>query len=144
MDAAVNSDKWGGADLVIRDEDGIILASAMWAFPPQTEQHAAKALTCQLGLQFALDCCCMDIVLENDNQEIKAISNSRYSVTYFGLIISNCLSLPSSFISVKRYLNRVAHELAQLALTTPNSFETEMEGAANNIYSLVFLDLSGP
>ena len=66
---------------------------------------------------------------------------------YFGLLISNCRALLNSFRSVqfshvKGDGNKVAHELANIVLNTPNS--VWMEGAPETVCNLAVLDLLGP
>ena len=79
---------------VTRDEDRCILAAASWAIPPDLEAHEAEAMVCWMGLQFALDGCFMDIILESASIEaIQALSNFNIQDNYFGLLISNSLAL---------------------------------------------------
>ena len=127
------------------NSDRVILAAATQAAPPTLEAHELEALTYFLSLNFAFDCCCLDIILEGDNVTMtEALTKHKHQENYFGLI-SNCIALPNKFRSftvshMKRDANKVAYELAKIALTKPNS--VWLEGALNNILSLAILDSS--
>ncbi|KAL4357215.1 hypothetical protein AHAS_Ahas09G0164400 [Arachis hypogaea] len=81
-----------------------------------------------------------DIIVESDNIEvIQSLREKRTQNNYFSTFIVDCLHLIPSFRSVefshvKRNDNRVAHKLANMALTTPNT--VWMEEAPQNIYNL--------
>ena len=88
MDASVKLGKWGGVGVVIRDLDGVILATANWAILPNMETNEVEVWACYMGLKLAMDCCFMEIVLESDNVEvIHALSSHKKQDNYFGLII---------------------------------------------------------
>ncbi|KAL4314926.1 hypothetical protein AHAS_Ahas15G0133900 [Arachis hypogaea] len=126
VDAAVPHDINGGVGVVIRNEMGIIMAAATQAIPYPLEEHEAEAYAAFWGLNFAKDCCFSKVILESDNIEVMgALKQRRCFNSCFGTFITDAISLIRNFrfvefSHVKREGNKVAHELATLALTTPN------------------------
>ncbi|XP_016199994.1 uncharacterized protein LOC107641002 [Arachis ipaensis] len=144
VDAAVPHDINGGVGVVIRDEMGIIMALAIQAIPYPFEAHEAEAYAAFWGLNFIKDCCFAKVILKSDNTEVMGALKQRCFSSCFGTFIIDAISLIKNFRSVefshvKREGNRVAHELATLALTNPNCMW--MEDVLNHIQNLALLDV---
>ncbi|RYR31804.1 hypothetical protein Ahy_B01g056721 [Arachis hypogaea] len=125
---------------------GIIMeASATQAIPYPLEAHEAEAYAAFWGLNFAKDCCFSNVILKSDNIEVMgALKQRRCFNSCFGTFITDAISLIKNFrfvkfSHVKREGNRVAHELATLALTTPNCMW--MEDAPSHVQNLAMLDV---
>ena len=127
VDASLHYDDYGGVGSVVRDFEGAIFAAATWPISPSLKVNEVGAQAVYLGLKFARECYFLDVIVDSDSAlVIQALSTSKPVDNYFGLLISNCLASLTSFKSVqsshmKRDGNKVAHELANIALTNPNS-----------------------
>ncbi|KAL4330796.1 hypothetical protein AHAS_Ahas13G0435900 [Arachis hypogaea] len=148
VDAAKDRDNKGGVGVVARNCWGQIMAAATWSLPFPLEAHEAEAYAVQWGINFASECCFTEIIVESDNLEVvKALKHGRISDSYFGSFIADALDLCKkfrlvSFSHVKRNGNKVAHELAQLAITTPNY--VWMEEAPGHVTNLAMCDILAP
>ncbi|XP_072066116.1 uncharacterized protein [Arachis hypogaea] len=70
VDAAVPHDINRGVGVVIRDEMGIIMVSAIKEIPYPLEAHEAEAYAAFWGLNFAKDCYFSKVIIESDNMEV--------------------------------------------------------------------------
>ncbi|MED6185375.1 hypothetical protein PIB30_056452 [Stylosanthes scabra] len=119
-----------------------------WPIRFPLQAHEAEALALYVGMNFAKDCCFTDIIVESDNLEVvNALKQRKCNDSCFGTFIADALSVSRNFRSlsfthVRRTGNRVAHELAQLALTNPISMW--MEDAPNHVLNLAYLDILAP
>ncbi|MED6150361.1 hypothetical protein PIB30_071537, partial [Stylosanthes scabra] len=66
VDAVTGQQSNGGVGIVARDEEGQILATAVWTIPFHLQAHQAEAYSIDLGLSLARDCCSMKVVIESD------------------------------------------------------------------------------
>ncbi|XP_015943920.1 uncharacterized protein LOC107469042 [Arachis duranensis] len=148
VDASCIDEETVGIGAVARDSEGTILMSGMWKVNLSIKSHEAEALACLMGLERARKCCFFDIIVKSDNIEvIQSLREKRIQSNYLSTFIVDCLHLIPSFRSVefshvKRNGNRITHELANMALTTPNTMW--MEEAPQNICNMAWLERLGP
>ncbi|XP_057720352.1 uncharacterized protein LOC130934843 [Arachis stenosperma] len=148
VDASTSENGLVGIGIVARDNFGAILMASTWKGDLSLNSQEAEALACLMGLEKAQQCCFFDVIVENDNIEvIQSLRLNKRQNNYFESFIVDCFNLVTSlrsvkFSHVKRSGNRVAHELAKIALTNPN--EVWMEDAPSNICNLAFLDIISP
>ena len=82
----------------------------------------AKVMAFRLGLGLAKDLCLWEIEVETDCLEVvNGLNHQSSNISLFDLLIEDCImlvdSFPQCFFShVSRNGNRVAHELARLAV----------------------------
>ncbi|KAL0012535.1 hypothetical protein SO802_007643 [Lithocarpus litseifolius] len=122
FDAAIFTDKGrSGVGAVIRNERGEVMAtlSAMGPFVQDSEE--AEIVACRKALEFAIDACFTDLVIEGDTVNVvRAIDSNCMDSSRLGTVIEDIHCLVSglrwSTVScVKRSANTIAHCLAQFA-----------------------------
>ena len=108
--------------VIIRDKEGSILAATTRKLEIKLEPRMAKVMAFRLGLNLAKDLCLWEIKAEIDYLEVvNGINYQSSNMSMFDLLIKNCVLLTDSFRQcffshVSRNGNRVAHELARLAV----------------------------
>ena len=112
-----------GLGVVIRNQDGLVMASLSEVTPLPSTVIEVETLAARRAVEFALELGFENIILEGDSEIlIKILNRSSRSLASFGHIINDINFLASRFacfsaIHVKRHCNRVAHSLARRALS---------------------------
>ena len=112
-----------GLGVVIRNQDGLVMASLSEVVPLPSTVIEVETLAARRAVEFALELGFENIVLEGDSEIlIKILNRSSRSLAPFGHIINDINFLASRFACfsathVKRHCNRVAHSLARRALS---------------------------
>ena len=105
----------------------------------------AEVMVFRLGLELAKDLCLWEIEAEIDCLEVvNGLNHQSSNMSLFDLLIQDCVMLAASFCQcffshVSRNGNRVAHELAKLAV---DFFDVVwVEDAPQHICNIIFLDI---
>ena len=112
-----------GLGVVIRNQDGLVMASLSEVTPLPSTVIEVETLAARRAVEFALELGFENIILEGDSEIlIKILNSSNRSLAPFGHIINDINFLASRFACfsathVKRHCNRVAHSLARRALS---------------------------
>nr|XP_023893772.1 uncharacterized protein LOC112005706 [Quercus suber] len=111
--------------MVVRDCNGEVMASLIQqleqAYQPVEVEAIATCKVVEFGSEIGVDCA----IVEGDSEVIvKALRNNENGLTPFALLINDVslfLGLFSelSYSHIRRDGNKVAHNLARLALMTP-------------------------
>ena len=115
-------DKCSGLGVIIRDKEGLVIASMAIRVPQQLQPIEIEALATNKALEFAKELDISDVVLEGDSLLVMtALKSKNIGLAPFGLLLQDSLALSSGFSKLfyshtKREGNIVAHNLAQLAV----------------------------
>ena len=91
--------KWG-VGAVIRDNEGEVLAAAVWTILIGPEVRVAEAAGMRLGLALARDLCFQRIVAESVSLElIQALEHEHNHPSSFNLVVDDCLHSKKNFLS---------------------------------------------
>jgi hypothetical protein len=129
----VNSDanlvidgRWG-LGVACRNYQGELLAAATWEVPGYNEPALAEAFALYKAVLFAIECGFQKVIFECDCAHIISLINKDYTNprSYLGNFVRGILGnkdrfCSSSFSSIRREANKVAHNLAALAHQEPN------------------------
>ena len=134
-----------GLDIVIRDEEGAVLASMLQQVPLPTTVAQVEALATRRVGEFVLEIGITNVVIEGDLESIcRELQDLSPSLALHGHLIqdvkflSNSLQLVS-FSHVRHEGNTVAHALARSAINRP-SLTIWMEDVPPDIRHLVQAD----
>ena len=110
-----------GFGVVIRNNQGEVMAAMASRRPPVSCSEEAETLACRKALEFAVDTGFSELLVEGDNANVmRAISSSTMNFSVLGNVIAdihcNLYGLGRVSIScIKRNGNRVAHVIARYA-----------------------------
>nr|POE54030.1 hypothetical protein CFP56_47761 [Quercus suber] len=141
-------DKCSGLGVIIRNQEGLVIASMSTQVPQQLQPIEIEALAASNALGFAREVAISEAVLEgNSSLVMTALKTKNPGLAPFGLLIQDSLSLSSGFSKLyyshtKRKGNIVAHSLAQLAVNFLNSV-IWMEDVPSDVLSSYYADLVG-
>nr|POF24766.1 putative ribonuclease h protein [Quercus suber] len=136
-----------GIGVIIRNEDGAIMALMIQQLPLPTTVAQVEALATRREVEFALELGMTKVIMEGDSEVIcKELQDPSTSLALHGHIIQDikCLSNAFQCINfphVRRQGNTVAHALAKMAVTEPNQ-TVWMEGVPPDIHHIVQADLA--
>lgn len=117
------------AGIVIRDCRGLILLAACKTLHPCSSAEQAEALASLEGIRCALQWIHMPVILETDNAEVVARLKTKHSSrsVWEGVIMEAKAAMQGlqavEVAHIKRDSNKVAHTLAQMALSSGNCLE---------------------
>ena len=140
--------KCSGLGVIIRNQEGLVIASMSTRLPQQLQPIEIEALAASKALEFAREVGISEAVLEGDSLLVmKALKTKNAGLAPFGLLIQDSLTLSSGFSKLsyshtKREGNTVAHNLAQLAVNLPNCV-IWMEDVPSDVLSFYHADLAG-
>ncbi|XP_075665085.1 uncharacterized protein LOC142634688 [Castanea sativa] len=122
--ATFAEDGTAGIGVVLRNEEGLIIASLTQRIPLPTSVIEVEAVAARRTLELALELSFDNIILEGDSEIlIKILKAGGSSLAHFGNLIADILFLTSHFSKVKfsfvrRQCNGLAHSLARCAFIT--------------------------
>ena len=125
-DAIFVEEKCSDLGVIIRNQEGLVIASMSTRVPQQLQLIEIEALAASKALEFAREVGIYEAVLEGDSLLVMtALKTKNPGLAPFGLLIQDSLTLSSGFSKLsyshtKRDGNLVAHSLAQLAINIPN------------------------
>ena len=132
--------------MVIRDNNGVVLASCLEKLHQTYKPEEVEALAALKAVTLACDLGFRKAILEGDSLSlIKALKSTEDSLSPIGLLVDDVKRVASSFerlvySHVKRNGNRVAHSLAKNALRIPN-FQVWMEDVSSHITLILDLEV---
>ena len=136
-----------GIGVVIRNEDGAVMASMSQQLPLPTTVAMVEALAARKAVEFALELGLTKVIIEGDSKVIcRELQDPNLSLALHGHILPDvkCLSNALQFVRyshVYRQRNNVAHALARRALSEPN-LTIWMEDVPPDIHHIVEADLA--
>jgi len=127
VDAAgpIEGGKWG-IDVVVRDYEGIVIATSCCQVFSLPDSEVAEALVIRKGLEFAKDMFFLNLIAESDDSNVvQALNTHQQHPNYVGSIIGDCINFnvffrSLRFLHVRREANQAAHYLAQYSLHNPD------------------------
>ena len=137
-----------GLGVVVRDKDGLAIASMVTRIPQQLQPTEIEALAAYKAVRFARELGLSQAVLEGDSSIVmSALNSSNPGLAPCGLLIQDTLNVATGFSKLsyshtKREGNSIAHNLAQLAANIPNCV-IWMEDVPSNVLSFYHADLAG-
>ncbi|XP_075633707.1 uncharacterized protein LOC142606209 [Castanea sativa] len=147
-DATLAKDQASGIGVVLRDENGLVLASLAQQLPHLYTPLITEAKVASRALQFAAELGFNRVILEGDcHVLIKALKEGSMFLCTDGLFIEDVLFDANFFNDlryshVKREGNKVAHSLARYALEVLCSV-VWMEDVPPPSFSVVQCDIIG-
>ena len=141
-------EKSSGLGVVIRDRQGLVVASMATRIPQQLQPVEIEAMAASKALEFARELGIAEAVLEGDSQVVIMALNSKSPVLApYGSLVQDSLSLSNSFSKLsyshtKREGNIVAHNLAKLVVNLTNCV-IWMEDVPPDVLSPYQADLAG-
>ncbi|GAV71250.1 RVT_3 domain-containing protein, partial [Cephalotus follicularis] len=121
-DGAYNeSEGLGGAGVVVRNVQGLVLVAASWFYPFVTDPLSTEALAILYAMELAVREGWKRIMVQSDAEVvINEILSSSPRLSSYGNVVEKIKSFISYFVEchftcVRRPSNQVAHELAQHA-----------------------------
>uniref|UniRef100_A0A7N2MU32 Reverse transcriptase domain-containing protein n=1 Tax=Quercus lobata TaxID=97700 RepID=A0A7N2MU32_QUELO len=145
--ATCSQEKTSGVGVVVRDMNGLVLASCAKRIHQSVKAMEIEAMAAATALTFAKDLGFQRLILEGDSLEvIQALLERTETLTPTGLLLEDVRSLSQNFdlllySHTKRDGNAVAHSLAKYALRIPD-FLAWMEDVPTHIQSIVQADLA--
>ena len=136
-----------GCGAVIRDSNGLVLASMSKLLPQQYTPMEIEALAASSALEFAAELGFNQAILETDSQVLSnALRNNSTYLPSFGLLIEDIKCNASLFNQllysyVKREGNIVAYHLARHSINI-SDFSVWMETVLPPFISLVLVDIA--
>jgi len=100
VDAAglIDDGKWG-IDVVVRDNEGVVIAASCWQVFSLPDSEVAEALAMQKGLKFSKYMSFLNLIAESDASNVVfALNAYQQSSTYVCSIIGDCISFNVWFI----------------------------------------------
>ncbi|XP_030974640.1 uncharacterized protein LOC115994576 [Quercus lobata] len=146
--ATFAEEKCSGLGVIIRDREGLVIASMAARVPQQLQPVEIEALAANKALEFAREMGILEAVLEGDSSLVMTTLNSKNpELAPFGLLLQDSLNLSAGFSKlsyshIKREGNTIAHNLAQLAVNFPNCV-IWMEDAPSDVLSSYPAGLAG-
>ena len=119
--ALFTEDKKSGIGVIIRNSQGLILASLSQLLPHDYTIAEVEALAAVTALQFARELDILEVVLEGDSEIIiTTLTDEHYPLTTYDLILQDANLLFMSFTQlryshVRKEGNMVTHNLARYA-----------------------------
>ena len=119
--ALFTEDKKSGIGVVIRNNQGLILASLSQLLPQDYTIAEVEALAAVTALQFARELDILEVVLEGDSEIIiTTLADEHYPLTTYDLILQDANLLFMSFTQlryshIRKEGNMVTHNLARYA-----------------------------
>ena len=136
-----------GIGVVIRNEDGVVMASMSQQLPLPTTVAMVEALAARKAIEFALELGLTKVIMEGDSKVIcRELQDPSPSLALHEHILQDvkCLSNALQFVRyshVYRQGNNVTHALARRALRESN-LVVWMEDVPPNIHHIVQADLA--
>nr|XP_023927486.1 uncharacterized protein LOC112038880 [Quercus suber] len=143
--AVFSQDGLAGIGVIIRNEQGLVMAALSQQIPSPTSVEMVEVLAARQAVLFAKELGFDKVELEGDSESVtKAILGDYMDRSYIGHVLQDIKFLFSSFsvISVKhiyREGNCVAHKLARRAVNSP--FLVWMESVPSDIFDVYQHDL---
>ena len=137
-----------GVGVVIRDHNGLVLASMSKQIPQLYSALEVEAMAASTTLSFATQLGFQWAILESDSLTLAtALQNNSTFLSSEGLLMEDIKFHASSFIQlryshVKREGNNVAHKLAKHALYI-SEFSVWMEDVPPPLLPVVLRDIAG-
>jgi len=133
---------WWGLGAAVRDEKGLIMASATWKMKGSDDVKFAESFALLRTIELARDCGFRRVSFEVDNELLaRMIQNEQAEDrSYLGQLIYEIRSLQSCFDMwslkhIDRSRNGLAHKMAQIAHSDPNKvWIEEVPFEANRMY----------
>ena len=135
-----------GIGVIVRDSQGLVLASMSQVIPLPLTVVELKTLAAAKALEFASDLNLGKVFLEGDSETvINSLNDNSPSLAPFGLLIQEVKNYANlfqciSFLHVCREGNNVAHNLARHARHV-NSFSVWMEDVPSHTFTTYQADL---
>ena len=136
-----------GLGVVIRNHDGLVMASLFEFVPLPSTVIEVETLAARRAVEFVLELGFDNIVLEGDSEVlIKLLNSCSKSLAPFGHIMNDIIFLASRFTCfsvthVQRQCNKFAHSLARRAISS-SPLAVWMEDVPPNLLSLTQVDLN--
>ncbi|XP_075665214.1 uncharacterized protein LOC142634848 [Castanea sativa] len=144
--AVFNDSNQSGIGVVIRDNNGAVLASCSKKIHQAYKPDEVETLAALKAVSFALELGFRIAILEGDALGlINALKSVVCSLSPTGLLIEDVKRVANSYVRllyshVKRNDNRVSHSLAKNALRIPD-FQIWMEDVPSHIVSILQMDV---
>ena len=135
-----------GIGVIIRDSQGLVLASMSQVIPLPLTVVELETLAAAKALEFASDLSLGKVILEGDSETIiNSLNDNSPSLAPFGLPIQEVKNYANlfqciSFLHVCREGNNVAHNLARHARHV-NGFSVWMEDVPSHTFTTYQADL---
>ena len=133
--------------MVIRNGDGLVIATLSHPLNQAFKVVEIEALAASRALEFAADIGLDNVILEGDSKVVtQALETKDVGLAAFGLLIRDACTLAGNFSDVsyshtKRKSNKVAHSLVKLATNLADCV-IWMEEVPPSIYHFVRADLA--
>ena len=141
-------EKSSGMGVIIRDRQGLVIASMATRISQQLRSVEIEAMAASKALEFARELGITEAVLEGDSQVVMMALNSKSPVLApYGSLLQDSVSLSNSFLKLsyshtKRESNTVAHSLTKVAVNLTNCV-IWMEDVSSDVLSSYRTDLAG-
>ena len=136
-----------GLGIVVRDKEGLAIASMVARIPQQLQPTEIEALAAYKAVGFARELGLSQAVLEGDSSIVmSALNSSNPGLAPCGLLIQDALNVAIGFSKLfyshtKRERNSVAHNLTQLAVNISNCV-IWIEDVSSDVMSFYHTDLA--
>ena len=146
--ATFRDKKKSSVSVVIRDDNGMVLASMSKQLPQLYSTLEVEAMAASTALQFASQLGFHRAILESDSLTLTmALRNNSTFLSPDGLLMKDIKFHASSFLQlryshVKREGNKVAHKLARHAICI-SDFSVQMEDVPPPLLPVVLEDIAG-
>ncbi|KAK9998718.1 hypothetical protein SO802_018321 [Lithocarpus litseifolius] len=148
FDGAVFEDQaCAGLGVVIRDSAGLVIGVLSQKIRLPSSMVTVEALAARRAVMFAKEISVFRVVVEGDSlQVIKAVNNSKLSMSSYGHIIDEIRLLSTSFsccnfVHVQREGNKLAHALAHRVVLSVD-FDVWMEDLPRDLDDVFLFDLA--
>ncbi|KAL0001329.1 hypothetical protein SO802_015110 [Lithocarpus litseifolius] len=148
FDGAVFEDQaCAGLGVVIRDSAGLVIGALSQKIRLPSSVVMVEDLAARRAVMFAKEISVFRVVVEGDSlQVIKAVNNSKLSMSSYGHIIDETRLLSTSFsccnfVHVQREGNKLAHALARRAVLSAD-FDVWMEDLPRDLDDVFLFDLA--
>ena len=145
--AVFNKTGEAGIGVIIRNPQGVVMASLSQRIPFPHSVEAVEATAARVAVQLAYDLGFKEVEVEGDSINIvQALSQTEPNYTLYGHIINDTkftsqLLVSVHFLHVKREGNKVAHSLAKRARCN-QPFQVWMEFVPPDIVPILYSDFS--
>ncbi|XP_075649759.1 uncharacterized protein LOC142620244 [Castanea sativa] len=146
--ALFSKENRAGIGVVVRNEEGLVLASLSQQILLPTTVMEVETLAARHALEFAVEIGVHSVILKGDSTIlINALQSNNHSLAHFGHLAEDVKYLASCFprcmfSHVRRHCNKVAHSLARRALTYPHLL-VWMEDVPPDVFDVFQADLKG-